>query len=329
MRRNLPPTPIAVAHTTTTTSSSTTANDTLAADENTRQAAQREFLCKHGFDIKADITASFIKAAVEGNLAVVEGLLNLGIHPDATLDEKLVNTALIQAAFNFEFDIVRLLAEHGANVNAVLMYTANLAKEIRPQFYDVFTQITALHHAAIKGDTETIAMLLEHGAIIDAQTIGGITPLAFAHSIAEPDLRRGAVALLLKHGASITNANLHTVMPDPFTDRACEARALQQISAMRLSNPNHSCPNPTEDAEIDRLLEFPVEPSPLLKMSLFAVKNFAQQRLLTPNKLSEDLKENLAKLKQCSRIPQEAASSADSDASHEVSATTSTAPSPH
>lgn len=80
-------------------------------------------------------------------------------------------------------DAVRLLLEHGAHAHQV---------SHNPQ------RNQALHAAIALGDSpETIALLLEAGADVNATQAGGFTPLHQAAAAGKRDI----AALLLKHGA--------------------------------------------------------------------------------------------------------------------------------
>jgi ankyrin repeat protein len=70
---------------------------------------------------------------------------------------------------------------------------------------------TCLHHYAIEGDAEAVALILKAGVDINAQTHFGSTPLACAAGL---DNTEEVVALLIQHGAdiSVRDSTGHTVM---------------------------------------------------------------------------------------------------------------------
>uniref|UniRef100_A0A915BY06 Acyl-CoA-binding domain-containing protein 6 n=2 Tax=Parascaris univalens TaxID=6257 RepID=A0A915BY06_PARUN len=76
-------------------------------------------------------------------------------------------------------------------------------------------QVTALHHAADRGNVELIECLLEAGADVSIQDYDGQTPLHYAVSCSHQD----AVRSLLKHGADPTIADFEgNCVLDTVTD---------------------------------------------------------------------------------------------------------------
>ena len=92
-------------------------------------------------------------------------------------------TALMWAAAEGHADVVRLLIEAGANVNA-----ANQAGQ------------TAVHSATIRGSTANIQYLADHGADLNAKDLKGHTPLDIALGLPEERIPYNeATATLLRH----------------------------------------------------------------------------------------------------------------------------------
>lgn len=87
------------------------------------------------------------------------------------------NTALMMAAFRQNKDAMLALLGKGAHVNQ--------------------DGWTALHYAAAAGSTELVNLLLEHQALIDAESPGGMTPLM----LAAREGQEAVVNLLLGRGA--------------------------------------------------------------------------------------------------------------------------------
>jgi ankyrin repeat protein len=100
------------------------------------------------------------------------------VNPRATTSPK--NTALAEAAFRGNAEVVDLLAQHGASVDAQNDW-----------------HWTALHYAANKGHRKVCEVLLKHGAQINAQTPTGQTPLKLAKTGGHADL----AAFLASRGA--------------------------------------------------------------------------------------------------------------------------------
>ena len=101
-------------------------------------------------------------ACSKANAAMVEKLLKAGADPNLALLSG--ETALMAAAEKGSLDAVKLLLDHGANVNA---------KE--PQEGQ-----TAIIWAAAEKHSDILKVLLEHGADVRARTNSGFTPLLFA-----------------------------------------------------------------------------------------------------------------------------------------------------
>jgi ankyrin repeat protein len=88
-------------------------------------------------------------------LGAVQALIDAGVdvnapYPKAKFGPDEGTTALVEAASNDDVATVRLLIDHGANVNAVVPGTSNMP--------------TALTFAAYHCDADMIRMLLDHGA---------------------------------------------------------------------------------------------------------------------------------------------------------------------
>jgi ankyrin repeat protein len=118
------------------------------------------------------------KAVRDGETAKVMRLLDRGVDPNVGDDEGC--TALHLAA-NFSPEIVRILVERGANVNARCIYG-----------------LTPLHHA---GSLEIAVFLVEHGADVNARDKNGRTPL---HSVALFNMEDIEIArFLISRGAEV------------------------------------------------------------------------------------------------------------------------------
>jgi ankyrin repeat protein len=87
---------------------------------------------------------------------------------------------------------------------------------------------TPLHWAAEHGHPGTIAVLLKHGADIDAQTAGGDTPLHFA---ARAPRATSNVNALLKAGANPALRNRRGETPVEAAERAGNAAALKVLQS--------------------------------------------------------------------------------------------------
>ena len=134
-------------------------------------------------------------AAQNGHLEVVRLLLERGANVNAQNTDELWwrerRTPLHFAAQNGHLDVVRLLLERGANVNAETSGVAGW---------------TPLHFAAQNGHLEVVRVLLERGANVNAQTTlfwedadARRTPLHYATKNGHLEV----VRLLLERGANV------------------------------------------------------------------------------------------------------------------------------
>jgi ankyrin repeat protein len=102
---------------------------------------------------------------------------------------------LMRAAWTGNVDVVKLLLEHGAAVNA--------KESGRGQ--------TALMWAVSQRNSEVARILVEHGADIHARSTMGSTPLLFAARVGDLDSAR----LLVAKGANVNDAVPNTAKPRP------------------------------------------------------------------------------------------------------------------
>jgi ankyrin repeat protein len=136
----------------------------------------------------SDLNYKLCVAARLGNLDTVQQLIQDGAFINAQVQDKKF-TALGQAVCNGHEAIVRLLLDNGANVNlpidnkhdgTPLMSAAEKGRlavvklllvhkaEVNIQTAIGTRQVTALHQAAQNGHDQVVALLLEHGACIEA-----------------------------------------------------------------------------------------------------------------------------------------------------------------
>jgi ankyrin len=147
-------------------------------------------------------------AAINGNAAMIETLVNAGADPNASLS-KYGDTALMMAARTGKTDAIKVLLDHGANVNVK----------------ETWGDTTALMWAVSQKHSDAVKMLLDRGADVRARSkivsdterdsvkprnpapgeqpkkdvYGGFTPLAFAAR--EGDLESARV--LIAAGADV------------------------------------------------------------------------------------------------------------------------------
>ncbi len=100
------------------------------------------------------------------DLQAVQGLLQQGASPNARNEDGNTLTALMVAAVNGCSDIVKLLLDAGAKVNAKASYVSGVQA-------NVSDGITALWVAASSENAAVVRMLLERGADLHAETSDG------------------------------------------------------------------------------------------------------------------------------------------------------------
>ncbi|KAL1723799.1 ankyrin repeat-containing domain protein, partial [Schizophyllum commune] len=120
-------------------------------------------------------------AAATGNMGLVEYALARGQPVNSVLDGVL---PLHAACAGGSEPVVKLLIDHGADVNGPRPYSSLLASRRLPRRYsnEKNTVIigtsgsTPLHFAAANGNTNIVKLLLRRGAIADRPDKHGITP---------------------------------------------------------------------------------------------------------------------------------------------------------
>ena len=140
--------------------------------------------------------ASVLEAAAWVNDAEsVRLLLSKGADPNTKDAARL--TPLLQAASNGDrnAEVVRLLLQHGADVNAVSAEVLDTAKN-GPLALGFLTPLLS---AVAQESYETVELLVNAGANVNAKDVRGMTPLALAFTSDRPDPR--IVRLLLAKGA--------------------------------------------------------------------------------------------------------------------------------
>ena len=102
-------------------------------------------------------------SAFGGNVANSELLIRKGAEVNVRAKSRFLNTPLQTALLTGQYDVAKLLIEHGADV---------LVRQAKG--------FTPMHEAAILGRADLIELLLAHGAEINSMADNGSTPLAEA-----------------------------------------------------------------------------------------------------------------------------------------------------
>lgn len=183
-----------------------------------------------------ELNNRLLAAAKVGDAAELRRLLDAGASALARDEGSASECALIHASRTGSLDCVRLLLEHGANVNSTNFYTTPLMAACRNGHVEVARylveqagadvnqdeceDLTALNYAAYSGSIELVDLLLDHGADIDNETWEGT---ALARVCRDGDERMGLH--LLARGAD--------PLRDPETlAGACEGGSLKLVQAV-------------------------------------------------------------------------------------------------
>jgi ankyrin repeat protein len=171
----------------------------------------REFLAANGIDSKNGGESEALRIAIRsGNKEIVQLLINAGapVNPSATS----LWTPLADAAFAKKFDIMKLLLQSGAKVDApdhrgvpLLLSTGFFDPTVTTILLDAGADTnavdregeTALMKASGHGGKETVKILIEHHADVNRKDVKGRTALMHAAAGYDSD----AIPLLLENGA--------------------------------------------------------------------------------------------------------------------------------
>jgi ankyrin repeat protein len=126
-------------------------------------------------------------AAFHGHWRLCQFLLERGAevnYADPETGETALHSALCKTDREVYDRVVEVLLAWGADPNVVTMpgvETGAFMRDCRTK------RETALHRAAAFGEVETIRMLLDAGAVIDAQDMHGDTPLSWGSWYGRPN----------------------------------------------------------------------------------------------------------------------------------------------
>jgi len=155
---------------------------------------------------------ALMNAAKAGTFQGVQALIEAGADVEARDTYSFQSPLMWAAAFN-KADIVRVLAENGADINArsaELIFSGIQQGGVQGDFPN--GGLTSLHHAARENAIETANVLLALGAdpnILDPQ---GISPLRVATTNENLDMAK----ILIEGGADLNDGSLVDIMEIPY-----------------------------------------------------------------------------------------------------------------
>lgn len=188
----------------------------------------------HEFLLESNESATLEQACKVGNLKRVKELLEQG--------SKATRVALINASMKSHTEIMKLLIEAGADVNAK---TTNQGE-------------TALMRASSKGQIEAVKLLIDSGADVDAKDKYGDT--AFRYAFEFLPLRQGLLEiakLLLDNGADVNSKNNTTGREDTSLHRlsSISAPSSETLKAVKFLIDNGADVNAQDKYKMTPLME--------------------------------------------------------------------------
>jgi ankyrin repeat protein len=166
-------------------------------------------------------TPLMIAARQPGGAPVVKLLLEHGANPNPNLHPEGASSPLLEAATHGDGASMDLLLAHGAAVKGDAQMILSMAIQNRckrcvdlavAKITDKDVYTGSLEDTAVFGDTQSVQMLLDHGADAKAYDFTGRTALMYA--VASDLLPLETVKLLVAHGADVNASSRHTKAGD-------------------------------------------------------------------------------------------------------------------
>lgn len=216
-----------------------------------RRCAAGLSLCLFALTVGAADSGAFFRAIKQDNDISMRNLLASGFDPN-TKDERGVPglyMALQEGSMRVAQQLIaspKIVVEtRNATDESPLMMAAlkgytDVAKELIAKDADVNKPGWApLHYAASGGHLDTMRLLLDNDAFIDAQSPNGTTPLMMAAAYGTPE----AVKLLIDAGADVNMRNQKGLSALDFAQRAERPDSVELIRSA-LSRPHAGTASP-------------------------------------------------------------------------------------
>lgn len=196
---------------------------------------------------KNNITELMI-AASRGDPAEVRRLIEVGT--DVNVADNFGNTALIYAAMGGHADVIELLLRHGADVQMKNKRGYDCLASAKSRGHE---QIVGMLHGAKllllirDGEIAPITELLDTGVDVNAQLIGGWTPLMVAALENQAEI----VELLLARGAKVNLKNSKGLTAETIADRKGHLRIVELLRSHGADAPRTVQPSQGEANILD------------------------------------------------------------------------------
>ena len=177
-------------------------------------------LLDHGANVNARSdelrTPLMIAARRHGGAQTVKLLLDRGANSNPNANPAAESSPLLEAATAGDASMMALLVDHGADVKAaaepllamaITLQCSKCVELLVAKDLDRAAYTGALQDMAILGDVNSVRMMLDHGADVNAADPLGRTPLMYA--VGSDVLPIDVVKLLIERGADVNAIDRH------------------------------------------------------------------------------------------------------------------------